>query len=95
MARAHASGLTPRSILEQMKTIQMIDVQIPTTDGRELKMSRYTRPEKQQQLLLAQLKLTLPDQPPPEIIAPQKSCSEDLSGTLVDFKRVTTIYPSI
>ena len=95
MARAHASGLTPRSILEQMKTIQMIDVHIPTTDGRELKMSRYTRPEKQQQLLLAQLKLTLPDQPPPEINVLQKSCSEDLSGALVDFKRVTTIYPSI
>ena len=91
MARAHAPGLTPRSILEQMKTIQMIDVHIPTTDGRELKMSRYTRPEKQQQLLLAQLKLTLPDQPPPEISAPQNSCSEDLSNGLVHFKGLTKI----
>jgi transposase len=91
MARAHAPGLTPRSILEQMKTIQMIDVHIPTTDGRELRMSRYTRPEKQQQLLLAQLKLTLPDQPPPEISAPQKSCSEDLSNGLVHFKGLTKI----
>lgn len=88
-AKVHAPGLTPRSILEQMKTIQMIDVHIPTTDGRELKMSRYTRPEKHQQLLLSQLKLTLPDQPPPEIRTQQKSCGEDLSGTHVHFKGVT------
>jgi len=67
MAKIHAPGLTPRSILEQMKTIQMIDVHIPTTDGRELKMSRYTRPEKTQELILNQLKLELPSQPPPEI----------------------------
>ena len=69
LARSHAPGLTPRSVLEQMKTIQMIDVYVPTTDGRELKMSRYTKPEKAQQLLLTQLKLQLPPQPPPEISA--------------------------
>ena len=91
MAKVHAPGLTPRSILEQMKTIQMIDVHIPTTDGRELKMSRYTRPEKHQQLILSQLKLTLPDQPPPEVHAAQISCGEDLQNRLVDFKRLTTI----
>lgn len=67
MARRHAPGLTSRSILEQMKTIQMIDVHIPTTDGRELKMSRYTRPEQSQELILNQLCLQLPPQPPPEI----------------------------
>jgi transposase len=67
MARVYSPGLTPRSILEQMKTIQMIDVHIPTTDGRELKMSRYTKPDKTQQLLLSRLKLKLPPQPPPEI----------------------------
>jgi transposase len=67
LARAHAPGLTPRSILEQMKAIQMIDVHVPTTDGRELKMSRYTRPDKAQQLLLSQLNLRLPPQPPPQI----------------------------
>lgn len=67
MARTHAPGLTPRSILEQMKTVQMIDVHIPTTDGRELRMSRYTKPDKAQQLLLTRLKLKLPPQPPPEI----------------------------
>jgi hypothetical protein len=69
MARSYSPGLTPRSILEQMKEIQMIDVHIPTTDGRELKMSRYTKPDKAQQLLLSRLKLKLPPQPPPEISA--------------------------
>jgi len=67
MARVHSSGLTPRSILEQMKTIQMIDVHIPTRDGRELKMSRYTKFDKAQQVLLSRLKLKLPPQPRPEI----------------------------
>ena len=67
MARAYSPGLTPRSILEQMKEIQMIDVHIPTTDGGKLKMSRYTKPDKAQQLLLSRLKLKLPPQPPPEI----------------------------
>jgi transposase len=67
LAKAYTPGLTPRSIIEQMKVIQMIDVHIPTTDGRELKMSRYTKPDKAQQLLLTKLKINLPPQPPPEI----------------------------
>ena len=72
LARAYSPGLTPRSILEQMKTIQMIDVHIPTTDGRDLKMSRYTKPDKAQQLFLSRLKLKLPPQPPPEISSGSK-----------------------
>jgi transposase len=78
MAKVYAPGLTSRSILEQMRTIQMIDVHIPTTDGRELRMSRYTTPEKTQQLMLAQLRLQLPSQPPPEISKNSKFCSADL-----------------
>jgi transposase len=78
--RQSAAGLTPRSVLEQLKAIQMIDIQIPTVDGRWLKMSRFTKPDTAQQLLLAQLKLILPPQPPPEISRTQfkASCGEDL-----------------
>jgi transposase len=78
--KQHATGLTPRSVLEQLKAMQMIDVSIPTVDGRWLKMSRYTQPDKAQQLLLAQLHLELPPQPPPEITSNQfqNSCGEDL-----------------
>jgi len=66
-AKAKAPGLTPRAVLEKFKAIQMIDVHLPTTDGRNLILPRYTQPEKELQLLLHQLNLTLPDQPPPRL----------------------------
>lgn len=66
-ARSLAPGLTPRAILEKFAAMQMVDVQLPTSDGRELVLSRYTQPEKDQQLLLQQLKLTLPEQLPPKL----------------------------
>ena len=64
-----APGLTPRSVLDKFRSMQMIDVHLPTTDGRKVVLSRYTQPEKDQLLLLRQLKLTLPEQPPPKITA--------------------------
>jgi transposase len=67
-----APGLTPRSILEKFSAVQMIDVHLPTTDGRHVILPRYTQPEKELQVLLNQLKLTLPDQPPPRITASGK-----------------------
>jgi transposase len=65
-----ATGLSSRSVLERMSEIQMLDVTIPATDGRELRMKRYTKPEKVHQLLLDQLAFVLPKQPPPEIRNP-------------------------
>lgn len=65
--RLKAPGLTPRSVLEQFKTIQMLDVHFPTTDGRTLIFSRYTMPNKTQKLLLSQLGRKLPPQSPPRI----------------------------
>ena len=47
--------------------MQMIDVFVPTTDGREVNLTRYTQPEPELKLLLEKLKLTLPAQPPPKI----------------------------
>jgi transposase len=67
--QAHAPGLTPRAVLEQLASIQMLDVSFPTTDGRCLTMPRYTEPADEVTLLLHQLKLTLPNQPPPRIAA--------------------------
>jgi transposase len=66
---ALAPGLTPRSALEKFAAVQMIDVHIPTSDGRELLLTRYTQPEAELQLLIHQLKLKLPPQPPPRIAA--------------------------
>ncbi len=64
-----APGLTPRAVLEKLSAIQMLDVWLPTTDGRCLVMPRFTQPEPDQALLLHQLKLSLPPQPPPRIKA--------------------------
>jgi Transposase DDE domain len=66
---ALAPGLTPRSVLEKFAAIQMIDVHVPTTDGRDLALTRYTDPEPELRLLLDKLKLELPAQPPPKISA--------------------------
>ncbi len=65
--QALAPGLTARSALEKFATVQMIDVHLPTTDGRELLLTRYTQPEPELRLLIQQLKLQLPPQPPPRI----------------------------
>jgi len=65
-----APGLTPRAVLEKFATIQMLDVHLPTTDERTVILSRYTHPETDVQLLLQQLKLELPAQPPPKIVRP-------------------------
>jgi transposase len=67
--RSLAAGLTPRSMLEKMAAIQMVDVYLPTTDGRTVVLSRYTEPEADQSVLLQQLKMHLPAQPPPRITA--------------------------
>jgi transposase len=62
-----APGLTAKAVLEALAPLQMLDITFPTTDGRRLVMPRYTHPTPEQKLLLHQLQLTLPDQPPPKI----------------------------
>jgi transposase len=69
--RPHAPGLTPRSVLDKFAAVQMLDVQIPTTDNRQLTLTRYTEPEPALRLLLDKLRITLPAQPPPKITAAQ------------------------
>ena len=60
-----APGLTPRAVLEKLGAMQMLDVHLPTTNGREVILTHYTQPEPDQRLLLEKLKLKLPEQPPP------------------------------
>lgn len=71
-----APGLTPRSVLEKFAAVQMVDVHVPTTDERELQLTRYTQPEPELKLLLDRLKLTLPAQPPPKITALQAATAQ-------------------
>lgn len=65
--KALAPGLTPAEMLSKMSAMQILDVRIPTTDGRTIVLNRYTEPNDDQTLLLNQLKLKLPPQPPPKI----------------------------
>ena len=67
--RPLAHGVTPREVIAKFKTMQMVDMRVPTTDGRELVLSRYTQPEPEHRVLLQQLQLRLPAQPPPKITA--------------------------
>jgi hypothetical protein len=80
-----APGLTARSALQKFAAVQMIDVHLPTTDGREIILSRYNEPEPELRLLIDRLKLELPAQPPPRCSPPKPSCSEDLFGQDTDF----------
>ena len=76
--KALAPGLTTRRALEKFAAVQMVDVHIPTTDGRELWLTRYTQPEPDLKLLLERLRLTLPAQPPPKITVAQAAASNPL-----------------
>jgi len=69
--RPAASGITPREVIDKFKTMQMVDVHLPTVDGRELILSRYTQPESDHRMLLEKLRLALPEQTPPKITANQ------------------------
>lgn len=69
--RQLAGGTTPREVIDKFAAMQMVDVLLPTTDARELTLSRYTQPEPEQRMLLEQLRLQLPAQPPPKISARQ------------------------
>ena len=65
--RPLAPGLMPRVVLEKLAGLQMLDVIIPTTDGRELLLRRRTEPDHDIALLLDRLGRSLPAQPPPKI----------------------------
>ena len=67
--KALAPGLTPKAVPEKLAAIQMIDVELPTTDDRTVLLSRHTEPENDHLLLLQRLKFELPAQPPPKITA--------------------------
>ena len=84
-----APGPTPRSLFEKFAAVQMIDVHIPTTDGRELQLTRTTQPEPELTLLLNRLRFELPtsrpQKSPPPRPPPPTPCSADLRGMATAF----------
>lgn len=81
----YAPGLTPASVFEKLATIQMVEVWIPMLDGRWIVLPRHTQPEKDVQVLLDQVRITLPSQPPPRIKSSQiASCRQPNAGDQCD-----------
>ena len=76
-----AGGITARAVLDKLAAIQMLDVHFPTIDGRTLILSRYTELNSDQKLLVSQLKLSLPPQPPPRI-----TTSGQLASTRMEWR---------
>ena len=78
--KTHAGGLMPRSVFEKLATLQLLDVRIPTTDGRELLLVRRSEPGDDTRLVLDMLKMELPEQPPPKIYYPQRRQANEAAG---------------
>jgi hypothetical protein len=72
-----AAGLTPKAVLEKLSEIQMVDVYIPTTDGRTIVLSRYTKPKEDHQLLLNMIGMSLPKQPNPRLLEEHGKIKEE------------------
>jgi hypothetical protein len=63
--------LTRDQRLEKLGAMQLLDVRVPTTDGRELLLVRRTEPERDVELILARLNFQLPPQASPRISLPK------------------------
>jgi len=79
----HAPGLTAASVLEKLAAIQMVEVWIPTVDGRWLVMPRHTQPDQDTEAVLDKLQLTLPSQPPPRIKACHLAPAPDAANAVL------------
>ena len=53
-------GDEPRKVLDEIAGIQLVDVVLPTRDGREIRKRCISRPDAHQAILLQRLRLTLP-----------------------------------
>ena len=67
--KALAVSLSPRQMIELFRRIQLVEVWFDTADDRRICLPRITMPEPEHQVILEQIKWTLPKQPPPRIYA--------------------------
>jgi hypothetical protein len=68
----NAQPFSPMQALALLATLQSADIVLPTTDGREIRLRRITDPTAEQNSLLHQLGLSLPEQ-----LHPHSKCSAD------------------
>ncbi|MGH8402787.1 MAG: IS1634 family transposase, partial [Gammaproteobacteria bacterium] len=61
LLRRNHADLSPAQALARLSTVQSADIVLPTTDGREIRLRRVATPSPEQQRLLTQLGIMLPD----------------------------------
>jgi len=61
MCRTAGLGDEPRRVLDELSRIRLVDVVLPTREGREIHRRCVTRPDEHQAILLHRLGLTLPE----------------------------------
>jgi hypothetical protein len=69
----HAPGLTLPAVLGKLAEIKMIDVWIPTVDEQLGVWRRLCVTGQNQPTLIEKLRLELPNQPPPRLVAQKES----------------------
>ena len=79
--RALAMSLSPRQMIELFRSIQLVEVWFDTVDGRRICLPRITMPEPEHQVILEQIKWTLPNQPPPRIYARREGSARNVLET--------------
>ena len=96
---AAGAGPTPRAVIERFAAIQMVDVHLPTSHGRELVLPRHRQPDGDQRLLAApSSELRLPQQPPPRIrgqMAPLRRQRNDGNLVVPTFRSAPTKNQSL
>jgi transposase len=79
--KALAVSLSPRQMIELFRSIQLVEVWFDTVDDKRICLPRITMPEPEHQVVLEQIKWTLPKQPPPRIYARREGPARNVLET--------------
>lgn len=71
-ASPKARPMSPETILRELSHVQIGDILLDTTDGRQLVLRRVARPMPEQARILAALKLNLPERLTPDRLGPER-----------------------
>jgi transposase len=74
LLKRSASGYSPAQALKRLAQVRSVDIVLPTVEGREIWLRRIAKRDEQQQSILHQLKITLPERLEPLRL---QKCSEN------------------
>ncbi len=77
-ASPKARPMSPETILRELSHVQIGDILLQTTDGRQLILRRVARPTPEQARILAALKLNLPERLTPDRLGPDQRSAKRL-----------------